>query len=115
MPPPNVPRRFFHQPHVPKFSPRGTLRFFLLLPSLRALSRRHLQMALHFLFEFRFPPLPPPKIHRPPLRFFTSLLLRFLISLCPYSSGCSTPAIASESCDHFERSLVSCFFPAAVS
>ena len=30
-------------------------------------------------------------------------------------SGFSTPAMASESCDHFERSLVSCFFPAAVS
>ena len=30
-------------------------------------------------------------------------------------SGFSTPAMASESCDHFERCLVSCFFPAAVS
>ena len=48
--------------------------------------------------------------------FLTSALRYFLTSLRRYfSSGCSTPAIASESCDHFERSLVSCFFPAAVS
>src|SRR5216684_518650 len=56
--------------------------------------------------------------------FLTSLLPYFLTSLLPYfrassrphySSGCSSPAIASESCDHLERSLLSCFFPAAVS
>src|SRR5216683_3050277 len=46
----------------------------------------------------------------------TSAFPYFLISLrSHYSSGCSTPAIASESCDHLERSLLSCFFPAAVS
>src|SRR5216683_98169 len=46
----------------------------------------------------------------------TSVFPYFLTSLRPYySSGCSTPAIASESCAHFERSLLSCFFPEAVS
>src|SRR6266436_6142079 len=43
--------------------------------------------------------------------FLTSLLPYFRASSRPhYSSGCSTPAIASESCDHLERSLLSCFF-----
>src|SRR5207253_5282504 len=59
-------------------------------------------------------PLPVSYVARKSLA--TSAFLYFLTSSRrPYSSGCSTPAIASESCDHFERSLVSCFFPAAVS
>src|SRR6266849_2356945 len=50
-------------------------------PPFRALPRSHLQMALHFLFNLRFPLLPPPETHGPPLHFLTSLLPYFLASL----------------------------------
>ena len=56
-PSPNVSRDLLHQLHVSKFPPRRVLRFFLLLTSLRTLSRRHLQMAPHFLLQL-FLPLP---------------------------------------------------------
>src|SRR6266436_8982279 len=103
---PHVPRHLFHQFHISEFSPRCALRILPLLTAPCPLSRRHLQMAAHFLFEFRVPSLTPPETHGPP-----PPLLYICNSLLPiswpryFSSGCSTPAIASESCDHFERSL----------
>ena len=48
-------------------------------------------------------------------RFLTSEFLYFNSLPRYFSPGCSTPAIASESCDHLERSLVNCFFPADVN
>src|SRR5229473_298685 len=101
----------FTNPTFP--NPRRALRFFLLFAFLHAFPRRHLQMAPHFFIKLSLTLFSPPKTHGPPLHFLTSLLP---ISLrLHYSSGCKTPAIASESCDHLERSLVSCFFPADVN
>src|SRR2546423_781717 len=80
-PSPNFSRDFLHQFHIPKFPPRRALRFLFLLPSLRALSRRHFQMAPHFLVKLCLPSLPPPETHRPPPRFLTSLLHFLALSL----------------------------------
>ena len=77
---------------------------------------RHFQMAPHFRVKLCFSFFSPPETHRLPPPFPCICFGCFLSSSrLPYSPGCSTPAIASESCDHFERSLVNCFFPAAVS
>src|SRR6266852_38995 len=115
-PSPHLPSNLLHQSHISKFPPRRALRFHCRVAPFQAFPRCHLEMAPHFLFKLRFSLLPPPETHRPPLpllSFISPLITRHF--LLYFSSGCSTPAIASESCDHFERSLVSCFLPAAVS
>src|SRR5260370_12997434 len=79
-PSPNVPRHFLHQSHVPKLPPHRALRLVCHIASFHTLPCRHLQVALHFLFEFRIPPITPPESHTTPLRFLTSLLPYFLAS-----------------------------------
>jgi len=115
---PTHPASLLHQFHTSEFPPRCVLRFLVHLtsfPLVRAppspngsASRRDLLPAsyaarnstchLHGFFASEF-----------------RLLPYFIYLLPPLLLGCSTPAIASESCDHFERSLVNCFLPAAVS
>src|SRR6266581_4699797 len=101
---PHLPRHFLYQSHIS--NSRRTARSASFLSSPR--STRSFAAISRWLRTSSSNPL---SFRRRQNHIVTSTV--FLLT--HHCSGFSTPAIASESCAHLERSLLNCFLPVAVS